>query len=150
MWNKKCNTCGYCDAARKACALYGRTIDVNADYCSKHIKLDNLEICAICGNPIVGGVYDIDSDTYLHLECAKQLGTCATCQLALVCEFNTNPDPTPKAITQTLRQGNMTIQQQVRNPDRIDMFCKECACFDTENGCLKQNNCCAQWKNKMG
>ena len=150
MWNNKCNTCGYCDAARKACALYGRMIDVNADYCSKHVKLDNLEFCAICGNPIVGGVYDVDSDNYLHLECARKLGTCATCVKSQICEFDTNPDPTPKAIMQTMRQGNMTIQQQVRNPDRIEKFCKDCACFCAENGCLKQNGCCAQWQKKMG
>ena len=144
---KKCKTCGYLHPQQPICQLRGGQVDANADFCSKHQEIYEVETCAICGRPIynINLLLDVQEDgsvRYIHLACGKALNTCATCANLQVCEFDTNPDPTPKVVMQTVRQGNMVMQTQVRNPSRVEKFCKECSCFSPDFGCFKENNCC--------
>lgn len=64
------------------------------------------------------------------------------------CEFETNPSTIPKVVQQRIQQGPMTSIVQVKNPTRVEMFCKNCKCFDEEFGCLKENSCCGDWQAK--
>ena len=151
--NKYCKTCGYLHPQAPMCQLRGEQVDVNTDFCSKHQEISVVGNCAICGNPIYNTnlLLDMQEDgtfRHIHLACGRMLNTCNTCKHHLQCEFETNPDPTPKLITQTVRQGNMIMQTQIRNPDRVHKFCYECPCFDSENECLKQFNCCGNYTEK--
>ena len=151
---KKCKTCGFLDPARNICPIMRLQVDPTADFCSKHIELQECGTCPICGKPIYNTnlLLDLQEDgsvRSLHLTCGQSLNTCATCKHASVCEFETNPDPMPKMVNQTTRQGNMVLQTTVKNPSRIEKFCFKCQCFDKEIGCLKENNCCkGNWEEK--
>lgn len=153
MNKKLCKTCGYLHPQQPICQLRGEQVDPNADFCSKHQVVYEVETCAICGQPIYNTnlLLDVQEDgsvRYIHLACGRALNTCSTCKHRGRCEFETNPDPMPKVVMQTVRQGNMVMQTQVRNPDRIRKFCHECPCFDPENECLKQFNCCGKYVEK--
>ena len=152
---KICKNCLYLHPQQPICTLGLGNVDPATDYCPKFLTQGSeIGYCAICGGTVYIGYECFDwvakDNAYrvLHRECAKKLGTCQTCVLANACEFDTNPDPMPKVVMQTVRQGNMVMQTQVRNPDRIRKFCHECSCFDPENECLKQFNCCGKYIEK--
>ena len=56
------------------------------------------------------------------------------------CEFITNPDPMPQVVMKTVRQGNMMMQTQVKNEERVQKFCPSCCCWDKNHGCMKEFN----------
>lgn len=81
-------------------------------------------------------------------------GTCAICANSLTCAFETDPSPLPKAIIQETRQGNMTMQMQVRNPERIKITCAQgCKCYSADGFCERESNTCInckeEWKNNL-
>lgn len=150
---KYCKTCGFLDPTRPVCLLRGEQVDATADFCSKHQVPIPLGKCAICKQEVYDTNCVMDAEEpyrIYHFTCAKALNTCSTCALAQTCEFHNNPDPMPKVVMQTSRQGNMVMQQQVQNPARVEKFCHSCSCFDSENGCLKQFNCCGNWNERVG
>ena len=148
-----CRNCGYL-LSKGVCQLNGQRVNPNEDFCSKHQEIFVVADCAVCGKPIcnVNLLLDVQEDgsvRYIHLECGKALGTCRTCANVATCEFETNPDPMPKVVMQTVRQGNMVMQTQVKNPSRIEKFCHNCQCFNPDFGCFKENGCCdGKWKEK--
>ena len=109
-----------------------------------------VENCEVCGQPIIAKtVIDITEEGkfyYLCEECSAKTGTCFTCKMREECEFETNPSTIPKVVQQRIQQGPMTSIVQVKNPTRVEMFCKNCKCFDEEFGCLKENGCCGNYK----
>lgn len=149
---KYCKTCGFLDPKRPVCLLRGEQVDATADFCSKHQEIEFYENCPICGKPIynTNAIVDVlptGGFRYLHLSCAQALNTCLTCKHGDICEFQTNPDPMPKMVNKTIRQGNMMMQTTVANPSRIEKYCFNCRCFSQEFGCLKQNKCCdGKWE----
>ena len=153
---KICKNCLYLHPQQPICTLGLGEVDPATDYCPKFLTRDSeIGYCAICHQPVytTNGVIDpLEGDNYriLHRECAKALNTCQTCANSHICEFDTNPDPMPKIVMQTVRQGNMTMQTQVRNPSRVEKFCKECFCFDPNFGCFKENNCCKDGYREQG
>ena len=153
METKKCKTCGYLHPQHPVCQLRREQVDPIEDFCSKHREIYELTTCCICGEPVlnINLLLDVQEDgtiRYMHTACGHSLNTCGACQYRSNCEFETNPDPMPKVVMQTIRQGNMVMQTQIRNPDRIRKFCHECPCFDPENECLKQFNCCGKYIEK--
>lgn len=147
---KFCNTCACCDKIKEMCLYYGTHIDIAKDFCSKHA--DSLEFCDICGKPIVTSSFlqQDDEGNWVKIcnQCNNLLNTCQLCTCAHVCEFETNPDPMPKTIVKTIQQGNMVMQTQIKNPDRIAKFCYGCPCWmgDGIDACGKEFNigCCKQ------
>lgn len=109
-----------------------------------------MENCENCGQPIVTKtIIDITKEGELHYlceECSAKTGTCFTCKMREECEFETNPSTIPKVVQQRIQQGPMTSIVQVKNPARVEMFCKNCKCFDEEFGCLKESGCCGNWQ----
>lgn len=112
-------------------------------------------ICSYCGRPCLENAI-VSANPIANAEpawfimcpqCFSVTKTCIMCKEAHNCDFETNPDPSPKQIKQTIRQGQITMQMSVRNPDRIEKTCKlNCKCFDEELGCLKQNGTCGQYE----
>ena len=100
--------------------------------------------CEICGQPIgrlAGTILEQDSKEVWHIYCARCAELLKTCQACSApCEFETNPDPMPKVVMKTIKQGNMVMQAQVMNPDRVNKFCPNCFCYDEDNGCKRQFN----------
>jgi hypothetical protein len=114
----------------------------DTDYCSKHA--DEIILCDICGNPLLGSTYvEYDGDGELRQYCERchqAFQTCQLCPSFQKCEYMTNPDPMPKVVMKTVRQGHMQMQTQVMNPDRVNKFCLVCGCYDKELGCKRQLN----------
>lgn len=104
------------------------------------------------------GYCEVEQERFTFLEqdgtpicdrCMAASGTCNLCVNAAICEFNTNPSPLPKEVQKVIRQGNMTVQTVVQNPDRIDITCRKlCKCFSEDLGCLKQFGCCANQEDR--
>lgn len=118
--------------------------------CKYPLYKDSYETCDLCGQPVLEkGVHDLDYKMYLCQDCAHKIGTCELCKTASSCAFQTDPDPTPQMVQQTVRQGNMTATMPVKNPSRIAITCKKgCPCFDEKNGCLREFNSCTKWQFK--
>ena len=111
--------------------------------------------CNYCGRPhlenaIISANPDPEAESAWFIMCAdcfQQTKTCTMCICAKACNFETSTDPSPKQVQQTIRQGNMTIQSIVKNPDRIEKTCKnDCKCWSDDFGCLKENGTCGQYK----
>ena len=101
--------------------------------------------CNYCGFDAHPSVVNEDG-SIMCANCFNATKTCAMCVHGNSCEFETNPDPTPKQVQQTIRQGNMTLQAIVKNPSRIETFCAGgCPCFNPEFGCLKENGTCEKY-----
>ena len=138
---------GYCKScaiaglkAPQICALSGLKV-TETDYCSFH--RGSLSTCAICGSVILQDGY-IDEGHLICPNCFSQITSCRVCRGSLQCAFEEDPSPTPKVISQQIRQGNGIYVTTVRNPERVRETCqKGCKCFDTKNGCLRQNGFCS-------
>ena len=79
-------------------------------------------------------------------QCASLFGTCGMCLNSVNCEFQTNPSPLPHQVQQVVRQGNMTMQTVVQNPERVQAFCIPCMCWNSiDNCCNRQSNTCSNY-----
>ena len=147
MYIKDCAHCALPALNGGICPVF-RTKPKDKDKSCPMFKF-TVENCEVCGQSIITKtIIDIGEKGELHYlceECSKKTGTCFTCKMREECEFETNPSTIPKVIQQRIQQGPMTSIIQVKNPTRIEMFCKNCKCFDEVLGCLKENNCCGRW-----
>ena len=139
----KCKTCGWYLPEQFACMRMNVHRDPE-DFCSDHAKP---ELCDICGQPAARSIlFKVDGPNQLNYNllcpsCYQLLETCQVCGHFNECEFETNPDPLPKYVRQETRNGNMVIVTDVKNPERIRKFCKNCKCYrEEENDCLKHFN----------
>lgn len=142
METKYCKTCSLRNEAKKICQLTGIPINLETDFCSKHIE-DITNTCNICGQlMITPGFVEHTSEGVIHYceQCHQALNTCQLCPNVRKCEFHTNPDPMPKVVMKTVRQGNMVMQTQVKNEERVQKFCPSCCCWDENHGCMKEFN----------
>ena len=142
--NNTCSTCGFADLKRLECKLFGIRINLEEDSCSKHNE--SPYFCEYCNKPLVTKLQIIPTETVNHVlcpECASLTSTCQFCKNGNKCDFETNPSNIPKVINQKVRQGNMIMTTQVRNPARVDITCKAgCKCYSEEFSCCKDfNNC---------
>ena len=147
---KLCGNCAFWKQGGSICPFY-KTSMPEDEHCPMFAKTINE--CSICGQvtlklPILQ--YDGNEVLQYCETCAEYLGACPTCTLGLQCAFEQDTSvKIPPYIMQTIRQGNMTIQQQSKNPDRIEATCKKCPCFNSsENYCFKEFNCCDNWHQK--
>ena len=138
---KYCSTCRLHDKTKKVCLLFGMPMQ-DTDYCSKHA--DKITLCDICGQPLLGTTYveyDDEGECHQYCErCHQAFNTCQLCSSFQKCEFQTNPDPMPQVVMKTVRQGNMMMQTQVKNEERVQKFCPSCCCWDENHGCMKEFN----------
>lgn len=110
-------------------------------------------LCDICGIPVRQGLVITQEDGKIQLmcpSCAAAADTCATCTYAPYCYFETDPSSIPKTVAKTVRNGNMQILTQIKNPDRVRVTCQKCQCsFGKDFECQKQNATkCAHYRLK--
>lgn len=70
--------------------------------------------------------------------CAGLFNTCHLCLNSTKCEFETNPSPLPKQVQQTIRQGNVQMQTVIKNPERIQLCCTGCPCWNAVDACCNR------------
>lgn len=143
----QCNNCAFRDI-NSVCQIFKTRVEPTRAACPGHKS--TLYNCNNCGRPIINALTwtqkSEESWTPYCEECSLQIGNCPTCARSTTCVFETDPSPLPKVVVKTIRQGNTQMQIQIRNPERIDVTCREkCKCFDPENGCLRQMNMCMGW-----
>ena len=101
-------------------------------------------ICNYCGRE--GARFINPNGTGACEQCATAFNTCNLCLKSVKCEFEQNPDPMPKQIQQTIRQGNMRAQTVVKNPERVNAFCTHCPCWNTLDSCCNREfGCCGRY-----
>ena len=148
MYIKDCAHCALPSINGGVCPVFRTKPKDPKDSCP--MFQEKIEYCEICGQPILSGlaIIGVNGDSYHQMcaDCASKTGTCATCKMRKTCEFETNPSTIPKVVQQTIQQGPATMVTQVRNPARVDLFCKSCSCYNEEFGCLKENGCCGNYK----
>lgn len=97
-----------------------------------------MNICKLCGKQVEGAqlCYSVDLEEVFCNNCIYLLGGCYSCGNVVSCAFEQDPSPLPKIVVQTVQQGNMTMQTQIRNPEREAITCKtKCPCWNEEWGC---------------
>ena len=144
--NKTCANCAYWRPDNQSCVLLKARRAEN-DYCSSHST--SPLVCATCQSYILGKsfIYSV-GNAYVEVceKCHTAIPTCAGCKNSVQCAFNDDPNPLPKIVMQTVQQGNMMMQTQVRNPERIKLFCENCPCYNAEDrACDRECNVCAQY-----
>ena len=103
-----------------------------------------MDSCDYCGSLVPPFV--INEDALVCMNCCKSFTTCRMCEKVYECPFETDPSPLPKVILQTMQQGPMTVQTQVRNPERVKQFCFPCECFDKEDLiCRREDGWCPSY-----
>ena len=146
-------TCGSCAIQRHnhgTCPYFQQPMNSNDPACAKYC--DEVVTCDLCkGITTPAASYlDLTDPSNPHRVCSnckQHYGHCPVCIHSVNCLFETDPSPLPKIVQREIRQGNMISVTQVMNPERIRQTCeKDCSCFDRENGCLRQNNTCANYK----
>lgn len=135
-----CQTCRFAALTQHQCKLTNISI-TDKDYCSKHSA--ELINCELCNNLMLPNAAFIvpTNGAYRTLcgKCAANLTHCVYCRQNNLCEFETNADSSPKVILQEQRQGNMVMQTQIKNPERVKKFCYSCSCWNTEEEvCFKE------------
>lgn len=149
-------TCGKCllrqQAGNNMCPVFQEKVEDNERACRKYIGHDS-DKCTICGSLMPGKAQIVimeNGDAIISCaKCADTLGTCMTCDLVKLCDFETNPINIPKQIQKVVQQGNMVMKTIVRNPEREKETCmKGCTCWDeSECVCMRQSlGGCAAWR----
>ena len=143
--NKNCAGCGYHDPRAGICVLYKREV-IDEDYCSSYSSSPT--VCATCQSYIAGRAFLYETPKgYIEVcgRCTRALPTCAGCKNGIYCAFEEDPNPMPKVVMQTIRQGNAVMQTQVRNPERVRLLCENCPCWNTEDKvCNREFNHCGR------
>jgi hypothetical protein len=145
--NQKCGNCALRNPTTQVCALFNEIISAE-ECCPKFTK--ELQICNLCGKPTLNlPILEYFNGQLIQYcdTCAQQLGHCSTCTLGQYCAFKQDTSVKEQPfIMLTFRQGNTVIQQQIKNPARIEATCKNCKCLNIEgNFCNRDFNCCDQW-----
>lgn len=149
------NCCGECfnfSPDRTYCTITGLKV-TEKDFCSYAVPKETKRTCNICGNPIPkaeDAVIEVRNGKGIRIicpTCIHLMGTCARCVEGPNCVFETSPLNIPKVVSQQIKQGQMIMVQQVKNPARIKETCmKGCCCWDG-NDCLKQEgSSCKNYK----
>ena len=140
---KLCGQCAYWRYQGGNCPfLKARLPEINPA-CSRFIG--DFYDCDLCHNLTPSVIIDITDETPSIVcdNCFSQYGKCPTCLETSSCRFQTDPSPLPKVVMKTIRNGNMTMQSQVKNPERVAITCeKGCSCFSQEDGCRRDLGSC--------
>jgi hypothetical protein len=147
MNNKTCETCAIKEPNTNTCRLFGHKVE-DTDFCSKYTK--ELKICSICGRPTNNLIIEIDKKKDYPIavcnQCRLNAGTCARCTEFANCLFETDPSPLPKVVQKKIQQGNMVMTTQIQNPDRVEITCKKCPCWNEEGYCNREFICCSNYR----
>lgn len=155
MTKKYCRTCALVDPESRVCQMNRRKVELDEDFCSKHVTPDQLGTCAYCGQMFLqpGFIEQLEDGSFIEFchSCGEKFGSCAMCDGFCACRLTDESymPRIPVVVVKEIRQGNMRARTQVVNPDRIDAICKaECRCWDGE-GCARRDfGTCAKYNQK--
>lgn len=141
---KSCATCIYSVRASSQCAKLQINVDLQRDTCPFYSNVP--KICSICHRTFADLFIDSKDNAYLCAECLKMISSCELCINGGTCSFESDPSPLLKVVMRNVRQGNMTIQTQVRNPERVKITCANgCPCYQNSE-CMRQYGQCGKQK----
>ena len=152
---KFCRTCALVDPESHVCQMNRRRVELDEDFCSKHVTPDQLGTCAYCGQMFMrpGYLEQLEDGSFIEFchSCQEKFGTCHMCDKATPCHLTDESykPQIPIVVMKRFQKGNMMVQKQVINPDRIQQICvAECECWDGE-GCARQDfGCCTKYNQK--
>ena len=134
----KCDKCGHNKGGK--CKLMD--CPPNTNFCSYYTE--SPYICEICKAhlPKEAVCWEKGTNSY-HIvcsQCSSTMGKCNNCANSSICRFQQdNTIAAPLYVTQTIQQGPMITQQQVKNPARIQQTCINCPCYISDE-CQRSNN----------
>lgn len=107
-----------------------------------------MKICTVCGREIPRGIMSIlyqeeENAEWALLcpECDARLYTCATCKMGYEpCRFELIGPSTglPPIVQQVMRNGNMQMITQIKNPEIVAKACPECPCYVAQR-CVRES-----------
>lgn len=109
------------------------------------------EICDRCGAQIPKEQTIYEDGYVICVRCQSFNGTCQICANRYECKFETDLNPLPKQIQQTIQQGNMIMQTVTINPERVKATCVNgCTCYGGEKlGChMQQDGTCGNYSHE--
>lgn len=130
------------------CLVSQRPVDLSKPVCQWGRRADTIQTCEICGNQFESLIIDMtyNKPHFICEGCLSKYYTCYTCKQQIFCGFTADQN-SPDYVMRRFQQGNQIIQTQVRNPDKIDIYCKKCKCWD--NGCMKEWGTCRNYEEKV-
>ena len=134
-----CSECAYYISSK--CVLFG---DQTSSLRGCPYQSSFAYKCEFCGKYLTSEQVIIVENKIICDSCLKLLSTCKGCKNSIIaCRFEQDRSvaETPY-IVQTQRVNGGQIQQQVRNPARIEKTCKLCKCFNGEY-CGREYNWCS-------
>lgn len=114
-----------------------------------HYTAAPLNQCVFCKQITLDGVFILNKEDKpfpICKNCSTAFGTCRACQESAECRFQSDPSPIPPVIMETRQQGNMVIQQQVINPERVKITCALCECWSGEECWRQTAGTCGKYK----
>lgn len=112
------------------------------------IKCDN---CAIPIEEKSAIIY-VNNEQVNHIcrRCSSMSGTCGFCKTGNECRFELDHSINlPKQVQQQISRNGGIFITTIKNPERIKVTCQAgCACYDEENGCLKEYGTCGRYEQK--
>lgn len=147
----RCRLCSLYELGNQTCKIFKTAINPEEPGCPYFTK--ELTKCDSCGKAILNArevfLEEFNGKTLsLCEECNAQALSCAFCSSGTLCDFETNPSPTPKAVQKQVRQGYTIMTTTVKNPTRIAETCeKNCKCWDADQKiCRKEQHYCVNYE----
>lgn len=139
-----CATCGIRHPQKLICQLTGQAVTDN-DFCSKHQEI--LDVCDLCNKFTTLTLIHKEGEKnyFICQNCFSSFSTCRMCASGKHCAFEADTT-LPKIVTQTIRQGHMVMQTQVRNPELVKKTCEAgCKCYDKAGQyCRREDGYCIE------
>ena len=114
----------------QVCGLTNSIVLTNAEECPHF--LDSAEKCDICHRYFKPQEIVLSDNIITCRKCATLLGRCESCKYFVNCGLRNYQGTKPLYVMQAVQNGNMTIRQQVLNPEVVSEICSKCECGDRE------------------
>ena len=109
-------------------------------------------ICEICGKHLISSevIWTYGNEISHHMicgNCINLINTCGSCKQAQDCRFEQDHTISePAYVIEQIRQGPAIMQQQIKNPKRINLTCATgCPCY-INGECVKSDgNSCEKY-----
>lgn len=125
--------------------------DLSSAACPWGRRADSIRTCEKCGQQFESLLIDMTSNTphFICEACLKSYNTCNSCSQQIFCGFSAD-QRTPDYVMRQFRNGNQIIQTQIKNPDKIEIYCKGCKCWNKDNEyCMKEWGYCKNYREKI-
>ena len=142
---KSCSLLGTTQQNEPACKKFKIKVVPEEDYCSWH-TMDSTH-CVFCSNDQNLLIVQEGNDNYVVCpDHYAAFHSCQTCVRSNICGFKSDHSE-PQIVMKTVRQGYMTMQTQVKNPNLIQKHCVKCGCYKNDT-CLKDESgqSCPSWQ----